>query len=418
MTDPAPTPATPAAAPPVVPVPFRYEAQSAAGETLRGTLEAASAADVQNRLAALNLRVLSVEPAPTIPAPSAAAPLTPDDFLLFNQQLAHLTAAGLPVERGLRLIATDIKSGRLASAANDVAADLERGLPLKDAFDRHASRFPSLYARLIEAGVKAANLPAMLFNLGKHLELVYRLRRALWRTFSYPMAVAVVLALVLLYVSMVLVPMFTDIFNGFHVTIPALTRFFLGFGAIYPQLFAAAVIAVALLLLLFWSMRITGRAGLLVDSVGLRLPVIGRILRANLISRWCDSLRLGVEAGLDLPRAIDLATESTGSARLARETARLSDAVNAGQPLVNIHSDLLPATVPAAFELASRAGDLPATLGMLSRMYEEQADQRLRTLPALFTPLLMIFVGGLLATTIIAMFLPLVRLIQAVSGGF
>ncbi|HUO10253.1 MAG TPA: type II secretion system F family protein [Phycisphaerae bacterium] len=402
------------------PAQFRYEAQTPDGLTVRGALEAATAADAHTKLAALGLRVLSVDPAPEpAPHPDKTTPLGPDDFLVFNQQLAHLTAAGLPVERGLRLIATDVKSGRLASAANAVAAELEKGVPLKDAFARHASRFPSLYARLVDAGIKAANLPAMLFNLGRHLELITRLRRALWRAFSYPVAVTTILSLVLLYISLVIVPMFTEIFRDFHTSLPALTQFFLDVGPLYPAFLATVAIVVAALLLIVWALRVTGKSGFLVDQIGLRLPVIGRVLHANLIARWCDSLRLGVEAGLDLPRAISLASESTGSARLAHETTRLTDALAAGRPIGDIHaggSDLLPATVPAAFELASRAGDLPGTLGMLSRMYEEQAEQRLRTLPAIITPTLMIFVGGCIALTVISMFLPLVKLIQSVSG--
>jgi type IV pilus assembly protein PilC len=290
-------------------------------------------------------------------------------------------------------------------------------VPLKDAFDRHAGRFPALYSRLIEAGVKAANLPAMLFNLGRHLELMARLRRSLWRAFSYPVAVMAVLSLVLLFVSLVIVPMFRDMYKDFHTTLPALTEFFLWLGSIYPLAISVVAILVLAVLVLIWGMRATGKGGVLADQIGLRLPVIGRVLHANLIARWCDSLRLGVEAGLDLPHAIDLATEATGSGRLAKETVLLTDAVAAGRRIGDVKGDLLPATVPAAFELASRAGDLPGTLGMLSRMYEEQAEQRLRLLPSLITPTLMIAIGAVLALTIVSMFLPLVKLIQSVSGG-
>jgi len=402
---------------------FRYEAQTATGQVVRGTIEAASAVETRDRLAALGLRVLAVETAPdeaALPsstAPRRRAPLGPDDFFVFNQQLAHLTAAGLPVERGLRLIAVDMKSGRLASAANAVAEELERGVPLKDAFEHHASRFPALYSQLIEAGVQAANLPSMLFNLGRHLELMTRLRRALWRAFAYPIAVLIALSAVLLFISVVILPTFRDIYKDFHTTLPALTEFTLWFGSVYPVILAVVGLFVVTALFAAKVLEATGRGSLLADQIGLRLPVVGRVLHANLIARWCDALRLGIEAGLDLPRAINLASDATGSNRLANEAGQLTAMIGAGQPLGNFRGHLLPATVPAAFELAARSGDLPATLATLGRMYEEQAEQRLRILPSLITPVLMVFIAVALGLTVAAMFLPLVKLITSVSGG-
>jgi len=407
--------------PDLLPAQFRYEAQTAAGQVVRGTLEATNAVEARDRLAALGLRILTVESAPeeaalaSIPASRRRAPLGPDDFLIFNQQLAHLTAAGLPVERGLRLIAVDMKSGRLASAANAVAEELEKGVPLKDAFKHHAKQFPALYSRLVEAGVQAANLPSMLFNLGRHLELMTRLRRALWRAFAYPLAVLIALSAVLLFISIVILPTFSDMYKDFHTTLPALTEFTLWFGSVYPFILATAAVFVIVGLVVVWSLEATGRGGVLVDQIGLRVPMVGRVLHANLIARWCDALRLGVEAGLDLPRAINLASDATGSRRLAKEADELTRMVEAGHPPGNFRGHLLPATVPAAFELAGRSGDLSATLATLGRMYEEQAEQRLRILPSLITPLLMVFIAVALGLTVLSMFLPLVKLIQSVS---
>ena len=100
-----------------------------------------------------------------------------DDFVAFNQQLAQLAKAGLPLERGLRLIAADLGRGRLARAITEVADELERGTPLAEAFDRHRGRFPSLYGRLVDAGVRSGNLSEVLLNLGRHLDMGQRSAR-------------------------------------------------------------------------------------------------------------------------------------------------------------------------------------------------------------------------------------------------
>jgi type IV pilus assembly protein PilC len=393
---------------------FRYEAQSAGGEAFRGTLEAQSTLAAQEKLSGLKLRVLSVAPAPP---GKRERPLNADDFFLFNQQLAYLTQAGLPVEQGLRLVAQDLRSGRLSRAANAVAAELEKGVPLSQAFEVHARQFPPLYARLVEAGVQAGNLPGMLFTLGHHMELVTRLRQALWRVFAYPVMALVALAGVMLFIATVVLPRFHEIYFDFKTSLPSLTEALFWFGDFYPYIFAVAI-GIPLVCVIVWLVaRAAGKQGTITDTILLRLPLVGPVLRAGLLARWCDALRLAIEAGLDLPHAITLASDATGSPRLAKDGAALVQTLTSGASLESFHADLIPATIPAAIDLSSRAGDLPSTLGTISRMYAQQAEGRLRLLPSIVVPIMMIVVACAIGVTITALFLPLIKLVQSVSGG-
>jgi type IV pilus assembly protein PilC len=398
---------------------FAYEAQTVDGRTFKGTIEAASATDAQEKLAHLHLRVLSVEPAPAARTARKKA-LGTDDFLLFNQQLAYLTAAGLPVERGLRLIATDLRTGRLSKAAAAVATDLEGGMPLQQAFDRHASRFPPLYARLIEAGVSSSSLPGMLFNLGRHLELVGRLKQALWRVMSYPLMVLGAMAIVFYFISTVVLPHFEVLYGQFRdfpsvVTLPLFTRVFLKLGHFYPIIFFVLLGAAALVLLCLLILRLRGRDAVVVEAVLLRVPFIGPVVRTSLLARWIDALRLGIDAGLDLPRAIRLASDATASARLSREGARLAEILSSGGKPSDFRGRIIPQTVPAAIELGSATGDLQTTLATLSSMYEQQTEHRLQLLPTIITPLLMIFVAIAITIGIGALFLPMVAYLRALT---
>ena len=161
---------------------FGFRAQTHDGLSMSGTLEASDVDDANRQLHALGLRVVELEPRPAAAlAPAGGPRLRGEDFIAFNQQLAHLTSAGLPIEHGLRLIAQDARRGRLARTIQQLADELERGTPLPQALAKYESKFPPLYARLVEAGVKSNNLPAMLLNLGRHAEMVQRLRAAIWR---------------------------------------------------------------------------------------------------------------------------------------------------------------------------------------------------------------------------------------------
>jgi len=396
---------------------YAYEAQTIDGQRFKGTLEAASAEDVQAKLAALQLRILSVDPT-AAPPRARRGILGADDFLVFNQQLAHLTQAGLPVERGLRLIALDMRSGALAKAAEEVARELEAGTPLQEAFSHHAARFPALYGKLVDAGAAAGNLPGMLFNMGRHLELVTRLRQALWRTLAYPLVVLAALSLVMLLISLYVLPRFEEIYLQFRLEPPLITRTMMVLGHVYPWIFTVVAALVILLFGVLIIRHILGLEGHAGEAILRRIPLIGGVLRASLLARWIDALRLSIEAGLDLPRALQLAAEATGSVPLTREAAGLAAIVQQGRPLSTYQGRLIPATVPAAMELAASTGDLPAALYTLCRMYEQQAEHRLRILPNILMPLLMLFVGGAIALCIGALFAPLLQYIRLLSSDF
>ena len=397
---------------------FAYEGQTAGGQPVRGTIEGVSLEDAQARLQMMGVIVGNVNATQAATVKTTRRALGADDFQVFNQQLAHLTAAGLPVEKGLRLIAADIGSGRLAGAAREVAAELERGTPLDQAFARHAQRFPRLYGQLIGAGVKSGNLPAILFNLGRHLELVSRLRAALWQAVAYPCMVMLLMFAVASLIILKILPMLRDVFRGFRTTLPLLTEILLWIGEQGPYILGGLAVLV-LAGVILWMVCKLSRAGVaLEEAIVLLIPLVGPVIRRSLLARWCDALRVAVEAGLDLPTALDMAGNVVGSPRLQDEGNALIAWLAAGRTFDDYPSGyLIPATIPAAIELGSKTGDLPSTLAMLTRMYQIQAEHRLRTIPVILVPLLLVFMAVCLSVLISGTFLPLIKLVQSVSGG-
>ncbi|MEA2736605.1 MAG: type pilus assembly protein PilC [Humisphaera sp.] len=394
---------------------FAYQAQTPEGQTLAGTIDAANVEQAQRTLLGLRLRVTQIEP---IRRPPRTKAIGGADFLAFNQQLTHLTRAGLPVEHGLRLIAQDMRTGRLRATVQQVASELESGTPLDQAFEKHRDKFPPLYARLIAAGVASSNLPGVLLSLGRHMEMIYRLRAMLWRVAAYPIMVLVALGLILLFLTKSVIPQFDAIFRDFGTKLPALTEFMLSSRGWMPQLLLGIGVIVLLIPIVWHIAKMAGADRALVDIVILPMPLIGPVLRRNLIARWCDAVRIGVEAGLDLPRAIELASDAVASPRLRRDGDELIGALNSGKTPDAIvgQTRLLPATVPAAMTLAGQNGELPRTLATLSEMYEQQAESRLNLIPGLLTPLLILFVAFLIGIVILSLFAPIISLIQNISS--
>jgi type IV pilus assembly protein PilC len=397
---------------------FAFQAQSNAGEPISGTIDAGSVDDASRRLRVMQLRVIEVDPVRQPPRPK---PLRGGDFQAFNTQLAHLTTAGLPIEQSLRLIAEDMRSGRLTETVRQIAQELESGQSLPDAFEKHSAQFPPLYGQLIKAGIRTGNLPGMLLNLGRHLELVSRLRAILWRAISYPLMVIFSLLIVLSFLGLFVFPQFTRIFQNFHTQLPVITHiviafsdFLLGYWPVLLGILIALVIGAAI----GWRLLRRGnrRQGVLEIFI-FPLPLIGPAMRRNLLARWCDGLKLGVEAGLDLPAAITLAGEAVASPGLQRDGAALVEALQSGQPLDSAgRARLLPPTVITVISMAAANNDLPSSLNTLGQMFQQQAELKMALIPTVLTPLLIILLAVGIGLVVWAMFAPMISLFQTVSG--
>lgn len=391
---------------------FRYQAQTADGHALSGDVKAQDTADAQAALESAGLRVIELERAERS---SQGGAIRGADFMAFNQQLAQLAAAGMPMAAGLRLIARDIRRGRAAGAIHAVADELDRGSSLSEAFARQQGRFPPMYARLVEAGVKSGRLPGVLLNLGRHLDMLRRLRDAIWRAAAYPLVVLVAIAAVMTFIGIVIIPTFGEIYADFDTTLPRLTMALLI--AAQWTIPAAVVFFSALIVIpLGWLLLKTAGLGPVLSDAFLKpLPLIGPALGRAAVSRWCDALRLGVESGMDLPAAIAMAGDTAGSTLLQRDGRKLIDALENGRSVDTVTAlALLPPTVPAAIQLASQQSDLAAMLLDLSVMYEQQAELRLSGVQTMLGPVLMIGLAVLIGFVVVALFLPLVKITQSV----
>lgn len=383
----------------------------AQGLPLTGTIQANDGDEARQKLTAMGLRLLELS---STQSPVAIPkPVRGNDLIVFNQHLAQLTQAGLPVEQSLRLIARDMSRGRLAASIEAVAEELDRGTPLAQAFEAHRGQFPSLYGKLVDAGVRASNLPGMLVNLGRHYELIHRLRATLWQTLTYPVIVFMFLMLFAAFASILVLPEFERMYRDFGTRLPALTQGILTLGHMTPVvLVMIGVLAIGSLV--FWFLaRLMLFDQWVVENWIVPLPLIGKLLKRNAISRWCDALSMGIDAGLPLPEAAELAGEAVGWASLRRDGREFAQSLTQGvpmQPGVDRRRWMLPVSVRTAITLAHERQNLPGTLRSLAGMYQQLAEMQLSALQAILAPVLMAVIGVIIFFTIAGLLLPMVKL--------
>ncbi len=411
---------------------FEYRGRSLQGTVVQGSIQAQTEDDARRLLGELGVQVDSTNR----PATPIVRSLGSADFQAFNQQLAQLTRAGMPVETGLRIVAQDMSSGRLRSAVEGVVVELDAGRTLPQAIDKYRHAFPSLYSELIDAGIRANNLPALLLNIGRHTEMTAGLRWDLIRAASYPVIVFLATVVVGAFLGGLVLPQLADMWKpgsglqsaiswnrgarsstNYAERLQIITQIGIVAGRALPWI-AGVLIALVVGSIALWP--IARKLGLdrgIVDRIFLRLPLIGRPLRWAIAARWCDAARIAVESGLDLPRAAKLAADSIGSPRLERDTQKIIQAVSAGADLNTLTKlDLLPATVPATMQIATQSGMLADALATLSRLYHDNAHARAAVIPIILTPILLIFVAGLIGFFIVAIMSPLLATLQAFGG--
>ena len=395
---------------------FSYKAQCPNGSAISGVLEADGFDAAKQQLAELNLTAVEVAEAKP---PGPTRPVSGEDFIFFNEQLASLASAGLCLDEGLRQLARDVESPSLRRVIQAVAGDVQKGVPLEQAVANHEARMPVLYSRVVRAGVESGQLASSLTNLSQHLRLVSETKRIIAEALAYPVT-AFAFAVVIVSALMVyVVPLFEEIFLEWDTSLPGLTLLLIDTARVFPTLAVIAGLIVAALAIAWIAARASPGGRRMRESVALSMPLIGPVMRASLISRFARSLALTVSSGVALPEALRLAAGATGSAKLDRDAEALASRVEQGGSLSAAadQAKLIPGMFGFVGDIAVSRNNLPQSLVQLAKAYDLKAAHGQTMLRGWLIPLSILFVGVTIGSCVVALFLPLVSLIHSVSGG-
>ena len=396
---------------------FTYEALTATGRLMQGTLEAGSGDEAGQLLGQMQLKVNSIQQA----APARPKGLVGrNEFLLFNQQLASITKAGIPLERGLRELACDIASPKMRRLVQDVAADLEAGLSIDQAFEKRQAQFPPLYSRIVKAGVQTGRLAEMLTNLNRHLELSGQTRRIIFEAVAYPAVVLAFGSVILTGVFMFVIPQFQSILlEMVGGRLNPITQFVLTLSAhVIPFWVGVGCVVGAVVLGLSASASFpAGRR--FRESLVMGLPIIGRVWYAGTLSRFSEAMATLVAAGCDMPTCLRLSADAAGSERVILEAGNLASQVEQGRTILEAGQfcRMIPRLFLYSVQLGTQRNEIQDNLHGLADMYASQARHYQARLSAVLLPLLLVIIGGTVAVAILAMFLPMMQVITSLSGS-
>lgn len=395
---------------------FEYNALTDSSRLMRGTIEAADAEQAQKMLAGMNLTVQDLSKVQPQSAPKAVGL---QEFLLFNQQLASVTKASIPLEKGLRNLAADAQDPTMQKLLTDIARELEAGVPIEQAIEKRQRYFPPLYGMLLTAGIRTGRLSEMLTCLNRHLEIVQRTRRIILESITYPMVVLILAACIITYMFIFVVPTFGELLSDMtdgKAGLPFLTQTVLTVSHYVIHIWIGIAVVVLSAVLIWGALSATAGGRRAKETLIQAIPLLGRIYRNGILARLCEALGLLVDSGCPLPEGIRLAAQATGSEKVILDSARLTEQLEKGVPVVEAGGvcRALPQILLYSVQLGCQRNSLKENLMELSRMYAQQTFGMQARLQSLLLPLMVVGIGMVIGTIIFALFLPMVKIVQVV----
>ena len=387
------------------------------GRLMKGTIEAGTTEEAGKFLQQMGLNISSLDKARP-PTPKTAVGRS--EFLLFNQQLASITKAGIPLERGLRELAKDVSTRPMRRLIEDIAGELEAGVSIEEAFEKRQKNFPPLYGRILKAGVETGRLSEMLTSLNRHLELASQTRRIIFEAVSYPLVVLALASVIISGLFLFVIPQFKAILGEMiEGRLNPVTTLVLSMtGNVGPfWITVACLVACGFLLAGLLSTSAPGRRAK--ESVFLKVPLLGRVYHSSILSRMAEAMALMVGAGCDMPACLRLAAGSTGSERLISESEMLAGQIERGVNILEAGQfcRMIPRLFLFSIQLGAQRNELQDNLYSLADMYAEQARSGQLRLQTILLPLMLICVGGIIMITILGIFLPMVQVVTSLSAN-
>jgi len=348
--------------------------------------------------------------------------VTEQELATFYRQLGSMLEAGLPLAEGLQTIARDTTNAGLKEVCHTLYQTLSAGEPLAAGLAKFPSLFPRLYLALARAGEHAGLLPVMLSQIADYLEHLGRLGRRFSAALVYPAVVGcIVLFLLSGYWGSGIIREMSKIFNelGMGNSVPLITGVVMAIYRFALPTFSLTLITVFILMLIIRAYYRTRRGRYRLDRVKLWLPFIGQIVHRGALARFCRTLALLLDNGVNIEEALELAGEASGNAVIARAIRSAIGEVVEGAPLAASleASGVFPAPLTEQLTSGEKSGSLIMMLNSLADFYDAQTDHYSRAFSAVVEPALIVLIGFAVGTSIIALMLPLVQAIRSLSGA-
>uniref|UniRef100_Q47HP5 Type II secretion system protein n=1 Tax=Dechloromonas aromatica (strain RCB) TaxID=159087 RepID=Q47HP5_DECAR len=393
---------------------FAYRGRDASGKLIEGVLEGASAGGVADLLLGRGVTPVSIQESTSKGSPGAELNLFKPrvqhvDILLFSRQLHTLLKSGVPIMRALSGLQESATNQAMREVIRDVRESLEAGRELSVSLARHPKVFNSFYISMVRVGEATGLLDEIFLRLFEHLEFERYMREQVKSALRYPMFVVIAMAVAIVVVNIFVIPAFAKVFQGFGAELPLMTRILLGFSDFMVAWWPAMLIGLVVAVLAFrsWIGTVAGRMQW--ESIVLRFPIAGKIVRKAAMARFSRSFALGTRSGVPVMQALTNSSQTVDNSYIAAKIEGMRDTVERGESVLRaaIASGFFSPVVLQMVAVGEESGALDDMMEEVGQMYQREVEYELKTLGQQIEPILIVCLGALVLVLALGIFLPM-----------
>ena len=417
---------------------FKFEALNAQGQEIRDEIDAPSKEEAVSRIRGKGYfptRVHEKVDKKKVSAKKGGGPkrrkaagtgvgwVSTKALCTFTRQLSTLQDAGLPILRSVRILEQQQKPGMLKSCLRQITEDVEGGATLSEAMARHPKAFDRLYSNMVAAGEAGGVLDVILQRLADFLEKAQKLKRKIVGALIYPCVVISIAGGIVTFIMVTVVPKFREIFQDFGTKLPGVTEFLISISNWFangtPPGWMVLVLSPVLIFAAVKMIRQSEIGKHILDVVALKIPVFGQLISKSTVAKFTRTLGTLVAAGVPILEAVTITKATAGNDVYARMLGKVHDAIREGDSFANPlrQSKTVDPIVVNMVDVGEETGELDKMLMKVADNYDDEVDTLVASLVSLLEPIMVVLLGGIVGFIVVALFLPLVTLIQSVMSS-
>ncbi len=399
---------------------YKYQGTSRSGSSVSGVMTAANKTELAGLLKRQQITATKMtEKGKEFNIPTFGAGVSAKELAIFTRQFSVMIDAGLPLVQCLEILASQQENKTFQKVLTGTRGQVEGGATLSAAMRTSPKVFDALYVNMVEAGETGGILDTILQRLSSYIEKNVKLQRAVKSALVYPVGVITVAAGVITLLLWKVVPIFATLFAGLGVDLPLATRIVIAMshfiGSIFGLLLLVAVVGAIIGLKVWYG---TPQGKFILDTIVLKLPVIGILMRKIAVARFTRTLGTLISSGVPILEGLDITAKTAGNAVVERALFRVRKSLEEGKSLTEPlrESEVFPGMVTQMIAVGEQTGAMDAMLQKIADFYEEEVDAAVKDLLTALEPIMIVFLGVVVGGVVISMYLPLFSLIGKLAG--
>ena len=399
---------------------YKWGGKTKKGRSLKGELEAADEriARIQLKKRSIQVTKLKQKPKDLFENISFMQPkVTKKDLVIFTRQFSTMIDAGLPLVQGLNILGEQTENKTFKIMLKRITKDVEGGSTLADALGKHPKVFDSLFVHLVAAGETGGILDTILQRLAAYIEKAEKLKSQIKGAMTYPIIVVAIAIIVIAVIMVFVIPVFQDMFASFGKALPVPTQVVVSMSEFTKGNILYMIGGLIVFVWVFRRYAKTTSGKKNIDSVLLKLPIFGELIKKVAVARFTRTLGTMVSSGVPILDALEITAKTAGNVIVEEVIHDARSSIAEGQTIAEPLSEtnIFPGMVTQMISVGESTGALDAMLEKIADFYDDEVDAAVSVMTSMLEPLLMLFLGGSIGGLVIAMYLPIFKMAAAMG---